>query len=185
MKVRVATLAIILSVAASACTRAPGRPTFKQRSGGLARSDTVKVKENANQTPGSGTKPAPVVEESNILSLPTEIALANAKFKGEEPKLEALVKYAGVTSAMLKLESSSDSATIKVPKLVAGKTDALVIEIYEGTTLRYKATKLATTFEKAKANSVTVEDCSIQKLPWTGEGSETLCGWSISDVKNQ
>ena len=95
-----------------------------------------------------------------------------------------MLRFAQASSEKLKLTAASNAAKISVPKLAAGKKDALVIELYEGETLRYRATRLQTQLEKSKANTLSIADCLVQKLPWDGLKNETACGWTISDVKN-
>ncbi|RYZ91101.1 MAG: hypothetical protein EOP04_01665 [Proteobacteria bacterium] len=180
MKTAIASLAVIIF--AVGCTASPSKPSFGSKKAStndvIPGDDPDDLDPNSeNVKPGNGKVPT-------ISSVPTEISLDNKKFKGEESKLEALVKYAGTTSAKLKLESSGDGAKLSVPKLTLGKTDVLTVEIYEGQKLRFKATKAATTIDKSKATVMKIEDCAIQQLPWAGESNETLCGWTISVSKN-
>lgn len=116
-----------------------------------------------------------------ILEAPSEIQLVNSKFAGEEGKLEATVTFGGSTSARLKLTASDGIASLSVSALAADRTDTLVVDIYEGQKLRFRAHRANTTVEKDQANSWKIEDCSISKLPWDGETNETTCGWSVQD----
>ncbi len=164
------------------CTASPAKPTFGLKKAGSAEvipsDDPSEIGDPVNDSENVGKK-APTIS-----SVPTEISLDNKKFKGEESKLEVLVKYAGTTSAKLKFATASEGAKLSVPKLALGKTDMLVIEIYEGQTLRFKASKAAIQIDKSNATALKIDDCAIQKLPWSGEGNETLCGWAVSVSKN-
>lgn len=114
----------------------------------------------------------------------TEIKVDNLKFKADESKLEAVVKYAGGSSAKLKIKSSGSSAVISVKTIKAGKDQPLIIEFYEGTQLKFSAIRPGTSVDGAKANEFSIDDCGVHKLPWTGEGHENFCGYSIQDSKN-
>ena len=172
---------LLASVAAKSCTSGPPSPINIRRSGDAA---------GATQTPNTSTRrpdqPETPIEVSapTIPDFPTEILIENNKFKGQENRFEAVVKYAGAISEKIRLDSTENATRLIVPDLVSGKSDALVIEIYEGTTIRFKATKLATTLDRTKANTVEFKDCDIQKLPWSGQENETLCSWYVSDVES-
>lgn len=173
MRFQVLTFSLAL-VFIAACTKAPVAPTFHKSGSG-------NVEGEGNGPNGSDGGKNTVEPETEY---PTEISLANTKFKGDESKLQALVKYAGNTSEKLELKADGSAAVLSIPKLAAGKNDALVVELYEGATLKFKATRAGTSIEKSKANSFKIEDCAIHKLPWSGDANEGLCGWTVQDVKN-
>ncbi len=165
-------LALVLVL--SACTQKPKLPNLEKRGEGNA------------EPGGKGSGPAEDADDKTIpeIEYPTEISLVSTKFKGEESKLSAVVKYAGSTSEKIKLSASDSDVKLSIPKLAPGKNDALVVELYEGEKLRFRATRTNTSIDKSKVNSFSIEDCLIQKLPWDGLSNETGCGWTISDVKN-
>ncbi len=109
-----------------------------------------------------------------------EIQLVDTKFSGQEAKLEALVKFSGMTSPRLKLGTD---AKFKVEDLPAGKADQLVVELYEGDKLRFVAKQNNVQFEKTKSSSVKIEDCNILKAPWDGASNDGNCNWDITEVK--
>ncbi len=167
-------LSILLSL--SACTQKPALPNLEKHGRGAGDAE--------NGGTGSGPSDEGKDKETVAPEYPTEINLATSKFKGEESKLSAVIKYAGSTSEKLKLTTSDSKALVTVPKLASGKNDALTIELYEGEKLRFRATRANTAIEKSKATEIEIDDCLIQKLPWDGLANETACGWTISDVKN-
>lgn len=159
----------------TACTASPPKAPKLYRGSGDALSE-------GGQGSNSGVNPSNPV--TPIPAIPTTIALASKKFQGEEDKLRAVVKYAGQASEKLRLKADGDSAVVSIDKLSSGKSDALVVEIYEGEKLRFKASKASVAIDKNKENSFKIEDCAIHKLPWSGEANEAHCAWSVEDLKN-
>ena len=129
---------------------------------------------NGGSGNAGGTANAVISDVSN------EIQLVDTKFAAQEGKLEALVKFSGMTSPRLKLGTD---AKFKVEDLPAGKADQLVVELYEGDKLRFVATQNGVQFDKTKSSSVKIEDCNILKAPWDGESNDGNCNWDITEVK--
>lgn len=172
MILRLSASALGLALILASCTKPVAKPTFGKNGG---------TKDAGGKYDPTSEPKTPVVKVTP--ELPSEIQLVNTKFTGEESKLEAIIKYNGVTSPRYKLEAESGLATITAPNLLTAKSDTLVVEIYEAEKLRFIARRIATTVEKGKANSWKLEDCLVTKVPWDGEKNEGSCGWTVQDVK--
>jgi len=174
MKCHVPLLATVLLTLMS-CTAAPSKPILSGKGGST--SDSFPGKPDSPKDSGVATENRAAPAE------PSAIELENTKFAGEEAKLEAVVKYSGLTSERLKFTTASDKATLTVPGLPAKTPDTLIIEIYEKDKLRFVAKRANTLVELDKSNIVSFADCAITKVPWDGEANEATCGWSIEASK--
>jgi len=156
----------------------PGKPVVVKQPGTGGEGPSVPSNPGGTTPPG-GTPPG----ADPTTTVASQIELANTKFAGQETKLEALVKFAGTTSARLKLTSSNGLAAITVPSLIPDTASTLVVELYEGAKLRFVARRANTKFEKGKAGRLNFADCSVAKVPWDGESNQATCGWVIQPLK--
>ncbi len=183
MTLRPPITALILVILGTACIRPPDRHVVaKPKGGGIETEDQADTSEPSGVSSADGGASLPSTDPVDA-NFPSEIILANAKFTGEENKLQASVVFGGVTNSSLNLTAKSDGVLITIPSLPTNKADTLVVEIYQDKILRFIARRANTLVEKGKVNTWTLEDCDVTRVPWDGEDNQGICGWSIEDNK--
>jgi len=113
----------------------------------------------------------------------TDIVLVSPRLGTQAGTYQAVAKLGGFTTAKIPLLPDQNGLTFEAAGLPVNSPDVLVVEIYEGESLKFIAKRAATQLAANSSAPVRIDDCLLLSAPWDGLKSEGGCNWEIEEVK--
>lgn len=113
----------------------------------------------------------------------TSVLLVSPRLKPKDGGYEAVAKLGGLKTAKIPLVSGEDGMSFEAIGLPVKASDVLVVEIYEGDTLKFIAKRADTRLDTNRGPPVLIKDCQLLSAPWDGLKSEGGCNWDIEEAK--